>query len=572
MGLIPIFLEVMYDYLMETESKNRYLGMHVLFTSLAVTLLVTPFSSIDPVNLPKLSLLVALSFTSAGFAFSNIHFFMASRSRPVVFIIFVFIVQLFFVLLFDDRDFAFKFYGTFGRNTGFVAYLSLAFLFLISVISSSRALLKRYLIGMLGAGTVLAIYGLFQSKGLDFYQVTSGYETNVFGTFGNPNFQSAFMGITSATALTLIFFSGIQRLFKACLLILVVLSMYNIAMSSQQGYLNFAAGIAAAFIIFLFKTQKPVLGRLALLCSFFVGSLVFLGLLNVGPLAQVIYKSSLQARGFYWRAAITMILDHPFFGVGMDGFGDAYLRSRTSDIASVNSGISADTAHNIPLDIGSNGGFPLLISYLAIIALVVISIIRVFKRNEKFDVVFTAIVAGWVAYQAQSLISINQLGLGVWGWSLSGLIIGYELNSREGNQARFDKAKTSKIQIKSKSSSFATVLALISSGVGIGIALPPYIAATKFYSALQSGDPMIIQNAAYLKPNDRFRYLYVARALLDNKFEAQAIIVLRDASTIYPDSIDLWKLWISIPSASVADIGNAKDEMKRLDPYNPELK
>jgi O-antigen ligase len=557
---------------MESTTKSRYLSISVLFTSLAVTFLVTPFNSIDPVNLPKLCLLVVLSFTSIGLASSDIQFFKAKINRPVVFVVTVFIVQLLFVLIFDDRDFAYKFYGTFGRNTGFAAYLSLAFLFIISVICSSKSLLKRYLLGILGSGAILALYGFFQSKGLDFYQISSGYGTNVFGTFGNPNFQSAFMGITSAAALSLVLFSRISKLYKACLFCLLVVSIYNISISSQQGYLNLAAGVAVATVIFLFKCQKPFLGWLAVVFSSFVGFLIFLGILNIGPLAQAVYKSSLQARGFYWRAAIKMILEHPVFGVGMDGFGDEYLRFRTTDIAVVNSGITADTAHNIPLDIGSNGGFFLLTSYLAIVMLVVISIIKVLKRNVEFDVVFTAIVAGWVAYQAQSLISINQLGLGVWGWSLSGLIIGYELGTRAESSVVNHKVTPSKKVAKEKVSSFVIVMTFLSTSVGIGIALPPYVAATKFYSALQSGDPTIIQNAAYLKPNDRFRYLYVARALLENKFESQAVSVLRDASTIYPDSIDLWEMWISVPSASVADVAHARQEMKRLDPYNPDLK
>ena len=67
------------------------------------------------------------------------------------------------------------------------------------------------------------------------------------------------------------------------------------------------------------------------------------------------------------------------------------------------------------------------------------------KRKTEFDVIFATIVAAWVAYQAQSLISINQLGLGVWGWSLSGLIIGYELNTRpdavEGNAKPAQRGK-----------------------------------------------------------------------------------------------------------------------------------
>jgi hypothetical protein len=321
----------------------------------------------------------------------------------------------------------------------------------------------------------------------------------------------------------------------------------------------------------LLKSRRQILGWISLGFTIFGVFFISLGILNIGPVAQLIYKSSLQVRGFYWRAASRMILEHPFFGVGMDGFGDHYLRSRTSEIAQVNVGITSDSAHNIPLDIGSSGGLTLLIAYLAIIILVFMSIVRTLKRNSEFDVVFTAIVAAWVAYQAQSLISINQLGLGVWGWPLSGLIIGYELSSRPESPVLTHKPNISIKVAKEKISSIAVVLTFLTTGAGIGIALPPYIASNNFYRALQTGDPKIIQDSAYLKPNDRMRYLYVAQALQENKFESESISVLRDAAKIYPDSIELWRRWASIPSATPADIAHANAQIKRLDPFNPNL-
>ena len=194
------------------------------------------------------------------------------------------------------------------------------------------------------------------------------------------------------------------------------------------------------------------------------------------------------------------------------------------------------------------------------------------KRKTEFDVVFATVVAAWVAYQAQSLISINQLGLGVWGWSLSGLIIGYELNTRpdviEGNAKPGPKSKVSMQKI----SALAVVTTFIATSAGIAAALPPYVAANKFYAALKSGDAEVIQPAAYLKPNDRARFAYVAQLLQENKLESRAIAVLRDATEIYPDSMQLWRLWSGIPSASPADVARALVEMKRLDPFNPELK
>ena len=559
----------MYALHMKSSVIKNYLGFCTLITSVCVTLFVSPFNSVDPVNLPKLSLLIVLSFTLVGFVLSDFEFFKVKKNRLVTLLTGIFIAQLFLVMTFDNRDLAFKLYGTFGRNTGFVAYLALTLLFMASVTSASKILLKRYVVAIVVTGVLLGMYGFFQSKGIDFYQFESGYSTDVFGTFGNPNFQSAFMGIASATVTSLILFSKIRKLYRMGLFLLILLFVFNISVSSQQGVLNYAAGIATATVIFLFKSRKLFFGWAILASSVVGGFLILLALFNSGPLAEFIYKGSLQARGFYWRAATTMIFEHPFFGVGMDGFGDFYLRSRTSEITSVNSGIAADTAHSIPLDIGSNGGFLLLFSYLALIALVIVSISRILKRDAEFDVYFTAIVAAWVAYQAQSLISINQLGLGVWGWSLSGLIIGYELSARTERPVIYQQSNLSKKVTKEKVSSIAMVLTLLSTSVGIAIALPPYVAANKFYRALQTGDPQIIQNAAYLKPNERMRYLYVARALRENKFESESIRVLRDASKIYPDSIELWRSWASITSATPADVARAKAEIKRLDPFNP---
>lgn len=557
---------------MQARADDKYLGMYVLLTSVAVCLFVAPFNSIDPVNLPKLCLLVVLSFIAAGFAFSKIEFLKLKRNRVILLIIGFFILQLILVLLVDERDFALKFYGTSGRNTGFIAYLSLSFLLLASLVSSSKVLLKRYVIALLSSGAALALYGIAQSRGYDFFEFDLGIGTKTFGSFGNSNFQSAYMGITAAAALTLVVYSGIKIYFKAGFLILICLAIYNVSLSSEQGYFNFIVGIASATVIFLFKSRKPILGWIALAGSSVSVLFLLLGILKIGPLAEYIFKSSLSARWFYWQAAGKMMIDHPFFGVGMDGFGDAYLQSRPASVYSSGFFTVSDTAHSIPLDIGSNGGFPLFIAYVSVILFVLLSIVRIMKRNTEFDVVFATIVAAWVAYQAQSLISINQLGLGVWGWSLSGLIIGYELNTRpnaiEGNPKSAPRGKASMQKI----SALAVITTFIATSAGIAAALPPYMAADKFYKALQSGDANIIQPAAYLRPYDRSRFIFVARILQENKLEDRAIMVFRDASRIYPDSFEIWNRWAAIPSASPADVARALAEMKRIDPNNPDIK
>ena len=56
------------------------------------------------------------------------------------------------------------------------------------------------------------------------------------------------------------------------------------------------------------------------------------------------------------------------------------------------------------------------------------------------------------------------------------------------------------------------------------------------------------------------------------KSDDQAVRVLREATVNYPDSFDLWMLWTTIPTASPADLATAKAQLKRLDPFNPDLK
>jgi O-antigen ligase len=548
------------------------LSTYVVFTSIAVSVFVSPWNSIDPVNLPKLMALGVLSATALGLALSDLRFAKNRSSRVLIIVLILFVMQLLIALIVSPDDFSFHLYGTPNRNTGFLAYLFLSFLLFASAASASTRVLKKFTYSLLGVGGFLGLYGLGQSQGIDFFDYVNGYSSNVFGTFGNPNFQSAFMGITAAAGLSLAVFGQMMLLLRLSLFVLVTVAISNVYLSSEQGYLNFLAGFLAAVLVYLFTKKKIIIAWAGLALSGLGGLLVLAGILNSGPLADLLYKSSLQTRGFYWRAAISMMAERPLFGVGLDGFGNWYRRSRPQSAIEANASVVSDTAHNIPLDIGSGGGIPLLILYLIILGLALNAIIKIIKRSQDFDPIFASIVAAWVAYQAQSLISINQLGLGVWGWSLTGLLIGYELNTR-------DKSSDAQVKVigrsgKKKEQIPASVLliAVAAAAIGSAASLPPYLAANKYYKALQSGDGNLLYESAYLKPYDRTRFLYTAQIMQENKLEDRAIQILSDASKLYPDSFEVWQRWSGIPTATPAQIAKAKAEMKRLDPLNPEWK
>ena len=564
--------------MLDIRSK-RLLSTIILAAVVAVTLTMAPYTLVDPINLPKMVVLAFFSIVALSLVAPGLKKLFNSNFKTLVILLSLFILQIIFVLFFSGANFGGQLYGTFGRNTGALAYISLAFVLFCSALISDSDYLKRFIYMTLIVGLILIVYGNIQYLGFEPFPFVNAYTINApIGTFGNPDFQSAFMGLIAVVAFTMALNSSFQLLVRISLVLMGSISLVVVFETiAKQGYLNFIAGTGVVFILWCFMSGRKTLGKAISGIGVVSAGLVFLGLINAGPLASFLYKGSLAARGYYWRAAIKMLTDHPFFGVGMDGFVDWYRRSRPIDYF-VNGFFSySNTAHNVYLDIASSGGLPLIALYLAILTLVITSIVKVVRRSEGFDVYFGSLVGAWVAYQVQSFVSINQLGLAIWGWVLSGLIIGYEVNTRVTETANVSSTHRNQLRKKSVVSkqplSSAAVISVFG-GIVIGalVAIPPYYVNASFFSALKSGDIKKIESAAYLKPIDERRLLHVATILRDNKIDSEAIKVIKDAVVNYPDSFDMWALWASITTAPPSDVAYAKSQMKRLDPFNPDLK
>jgi len=341
--------------------------------------------------------------------------------------------------------------------------------------------------------------------------------------------------------------------------------------ASQQGFLVLIIGSAISLGIFVFGKSRAL--SYSYLGLSIVGFLALLmGTLNKGPLASFLYKDSVTYRGDYWRAGWKMTVENPVFGVGLDSYGDWYRKSRTIE-ATLRRGpdVTSNAAHNVFLDISSAGGFPLVMMYIALMVLVVISTVKVIKRSEGFNAGFVGLVAGWVAFQAQSIISINQIGLALWGWVLSGLIIGYEINTRGGEvvtEKKSGKSATKSVQT-SASTSLAMFVGLI---IGVLVGMPPYLASAKYKGALETGNPKVIQEAAYIWPVDSTRMIVVAMTLNDNEFEDQAQQIAMNAVERFPENYSVWSTLRLMKKASEEQKAQALAQMKRLDPLNPTLK
>jgi len=553
------------------EKAESTLGKLLIWALAAVTLLVTPLWSLDPINPIKMVALSMFGFMGLGVLLVNQKVLQLGRFKAPLVLISGFIGWQLVVFMVSGGEKLQQLFGTTGRNTGLITYLAFSILFVVSLTASIASLLMSFLFTVLIVGVASLGYGVLQAVGADPFNWVNPYSP-VFGFVGNPNFQSSLMGILGAVVFTQLLCNSVKIQIKGAYLVYLLVTLYVIKeTASQQGFLVLLIGSAVSLGVFV-NHRSRVLGYsyLGLAAVGFVA--VLFGTLNKGPLASLLYKDSVTYRGDYWRAGWKMTVENPIFGVGLDNYGDWYRRSRTIE-ATLRRGpeVTSNAAHNVFLDISSYGGFPLVLIYLALMVLVVVSAVKVIKRSQGFNAGFVGLLAGWAAFQAQSIISINQIGLALWGWVLSGLIIGYEINTRNGNVVM--EKKSGKSATKPVQSSAATPLAIfVGLIVGVLVGMPPYLASAKYKGALETSNPTVIQEAAYIWPIDPSRMIQVAMTLNENKLEAQGLEVAIDATKKFRNNYSVWATLDAMKSATAEQKAQAQKEMKRLDPLNPNLK
>jgi tetratricopeptide (TPR) repeat protein len=153
------------------------------------------------------------------------------------------------------------------------------------------------------------------------------------------------------------------------------------------------------------------------------GAVTVLAVLSgIGPAQRIAGASSLTAREWYWSSALSMWRQHPVVGVGLDRFGAHYRSVRPSAAADVSN--YSDAAHSVPLHLLATGGLLLGLAYLAVVALVAWALVTGLRRLAGEERLLLAALGGaWTAYQAQSLVSIDEPGLAVTHWVLASAVV-----------------------------------------------------------------------------------------------------------------------------------------------------
>jgi len=540
----------------------------------SVTVIVYTGSVTDPVNAPKLTFLGILSFAVLGVLISGDIAQLMNKFKIQLLLLSIFFIASIGSFISSSSPLSQQLYGVYGRNNGFLLYLSLIFLFAGSLVLQKVEHFRWIVIALFAAGAINLFYGLWTVAFGDFIGWTNPYG-NLLGTLGNPNFAGSFFGMFGCVLFAGVLSPDIKRNLKLLLLALIPVNLFCILQTEAvQGKVLFAVGLGIATFFYLrSKFASWIFPSLYLGFSGILSLSALLGALQIGPLAKFIYKTSVSLRGEYWHAGLVTGMSNPLFGVGFDGYGDWYRRSRRESALSL-PGVDTvtNTAHNVYLDIFSFGGWPLLLSYSLLNLLVMVSIVRVTLRQRNYDSIFVVITSAWICYQLQSIISINQVGLAIWGWALGGAIIAYEqfLKSKQLATREPDKS------LRRKNQEIVTpwLRAGVMSVIGLLVALPPLTSDIKWRQAQDSRDAGKLERVlspSYLNPINSFAFNNIVGVFETSNLPELAHTYALQGIKFNPDNFDSWKNLYLISLSTQEEKELAVSNMKRLDPLNPNL-
>ncbi len=443
------------------NSKNNTVAW-ILNFAILITIVFHPRIQ-DPFNSPKFwVLLLSASWLSSALIMEKINLPADDKRvyKSVYIIVILYIIFLIISSLFSYNKNT-SFFGESFRRNGTLTYIAFAVFFMSAAKFVRFENLKLYLNKILLVGTITSTYAFIQLLGIDFVDWTS--QNLIITTLGNTNFAGASMAIFFILSFGQTFISSLST-FKRILAFCVssILFLAILPTNARQALMILFFGI---FLILLFKAYEfdKKISYIFGIVGFTASIVAVLGTLQIGPLSDLLYKQSISVRGFYWRAGIEIFKDHPLFGVGVDNYGAFFKQYREAQYP-LNYGfsITSSAAHNVFIQNFATGGVFVGTLYLLLQILVFykgLTLIKNFKDEKRF--ISVIIFVGWLSFQAQSFVSIDNIGISIWGWILGGTIIGLSFTESEHYESKTQTKKSIEVNWKKLSISIgATILSL----------------------------------------------------------------------------------------------------------------
>lgn len=415
----------------------------VLMALVTVPLFFLTFTA-DNFNLPKLALIAPLAVCSI--VHLVISYGVEWIRMPVNLIVITLMIVILVAAFLSDTTIGRATLGYPGRANGLIYYLSL---FTLLIVAKNCTFRQDFAVKLLRALQILflvfLIYAFVQFSGKDPVPWTNPYNP-IIGTLGNPNFAASFLAVGSFVFFTL-------AITHKNLLLFFSLGVSSLSLflawktESIQGPILLLIGLGLMTFSFIYQASR----RLAILIgsvAVTVLSILLFSFLGRGPLGASLEQYTLKLRLTYWSIGIESALNNPIFGLGPDSYIEGFRLFR--DISFVNeysSDLQADSAHNVFINFAANFG---IIAFLLLLTLVLLISKRawgILLRTKEYHFLVGLLSFMWFLFLIQSLISIEQIGLGVTQWIVGGLL----LNEEFLGIGLSNSVKASRVRVPSRS-------------------------------------------------------------------------------------------------------------------------
>jgi O-antigen ligase len=441
-----------------TKSRNQ--SKIILFACILTTLFIIP-TNIEPFSQPRLLVLSSFSLIAL---FSFIHkrneLYINKAFKVFYFLIAAFIFSLIASAIINDLSFAQLILGAWARNNGLAYYVSLFTLLIVTVNIKYTKLEYSILKALSFVGFIVNVWAYLQFAHFDFYNsLFPLYNTKlvVYSVFGNTNFFSAFFSFSFLANLGILLSHNFSKIMRTYCAISILFTIPILLIVDLQGLvLSFFGFIAIIYfwvnsqLIKNFKSKS--FSRLVYLITFlFIGvSALILRVQNRLNKQELV---TLEDRFYFWESATEMIRSNPWFGVGPDSFGHWVGIYRSKGFYDFRNQLNSDpgytdNAHNVLLHIAATLGIPALVLYCFIVFFVLWRALIAYRVcKDKFIVCVLIII--FCAYLLQAIISIDHLGLSLWGWIIGGVLVNLSIGDNNLQVAKqFIQLRQSLIKFK----------------------------------------------------------------------------------------------------------------------------
>lgn len=563
--------------------KERDLQAYALL-ALPLTLLFFNPNFTDPFNLPKLLLLLTISSSVAiGFLIKSISkkIKLDYAGQKISLSLYILFLSIVIISGFVTTENIWRvMFGSSGRNNGILLYTAVVVLCVIIIVTPHNASNTVRVNRMIEySGYLFILYCAVQWLGLDPVP-WQGTQNLIVGTLGNPNFSAA-----ALSAFALFFISQIQLSLrlpisrKVIYIAAVALSVFlSWKTDSIQGLVVFSFGLFLIVGLWIIRGPLGVFPKILYVSIIsLTGIFIFLSFLGIGPAGNYLEQYTLKLRLFYISVGIQSMFANPL-GLGVDSYLVGFREFRSIGfVREYGLGVLTDNAHSVPVQIGACFGIAAFVIFLIIFLRIFIKALSELLSTRNVESSLFPIYMFWIGLFLQSLLSIEQIGLGVLTWLLGAYILKYS-----ASQAEVVKLNNSKFAGRLSEYEFLREVIVIAAVISMVAQLPIYSqdSARRNLLAIQVSPETSEEDRRFV--SSEFGKLSgltlsdpnLASPVLQKLFDVGDLAgvgrVAKELTEYNPQSFDAWNSY-AIYLKEVREFAGYKEALERmieLDPVN----